>query len=76
MAEKFYYPLDIWARKVRSRTEAAKIIQGNPHLYAWQWVGIGSFVSEDKPPHRRDIQRLVINNLDAKYWNSDRKEAL
>ena len=56
--EKYYYPLGIWAIKFPSRSAAAEYARLHKML-AFQWRGIGSFVTEQKLPSRKDIISLI-----------------
>ena len=56
---KFYYPLGIWAVKRPSRTSAVEFAIKYKFPYIFQWQGIGSFVSDQEPPRRRDIIPII-----------------
>mgnify|MGYP001607907491 CR=1 FL=1 len=59
MSEFFYYPLGIWATKRPSRNSAVAFARKHSMQYAFQWVGVGSFVSNQKPPCSKEIMLLM-----------------
>ena len=55
---KFYHPLSIWAVKQPSRTAAQRLAE-QYNLNAFQWCGVGSFVTHEPVPKREDIIPLI-----------------